>query len=94
MFRKTVTGRETAFVRTLNGEKPWDTQVQICLDQLVLNGDYSAVRDRVAAVLALLDDIAAHPERWQDLCWQRDPETSGPRDPAPHPLVRHPQTAW
>ena len=92
MFRMTVTGQETAFVRKLTGDEPWDTHVQICLDQLMLQGEYSAVRGRLEAVLELLDDIAAHPDDWQDLCWQRSPTSSEHAEPSPHPFIRQPPT--
>lgn len=88
MFRMTLAGDETVFVRRLTGEQPWDTLVQVCLDQLVLSGEYSAVRSRVAAVLGLLDDIAAHPDRWEDLCWQHGPAIGEPRSDVGHDPAR------
>ena len=83
-FRLVVTGRETAWVRSVSGTEPDTAQVAISLDQLTLQGPLRAVRERVAALLELLDRVAAQPERWPDLKLTRVAETRWRRT-KPHP---------
>jgi hypothetical protein len=88
-FRMLVVGRETAWVRTVTGSDPMTAQVSISLDQLTIVGPLGAVRERVAALLELLDEVGDHPERWSDIRLRK----VGPnhwRRRAPHPFVRRP----
>jgi hypothetical protein len=88
-FRLIVTGRETAWVRSVSGTEPDTAQVVISLDQLTLHGPLHAVRERVTALLELLGQVAAQPERWPDLKLTRVAETRWRRT-KPHPFIRRP----
>ena len=89
-FVMTITGRETAWVRKVSGPDPSTAEVHLSLDQLTLRGSLGAVRERVAAMLDLLDDVASSPERWPDLVWTHDGETGRRSRVRPHPFVRRP----
>jgi hypothetical protein len=90
-FRLVVTRREAAWVRSVSGATPDGAQVAISLDQLTLQGPLHAVRERVAALLELLDEVAATPQRWPDLQLTRVDETRWRRN-KPHPFTRIPRT--
>jgi hypothetical protein len=88
-FQLVVTGRETAWVRSVSGTKAETAQVAISLDQLTLRGPLRAVRERVATLLELLDQVAAEPDRWPDLKLTRVAEARWRRT-KPHPFTRRP----
>jgi hypothetical protein len=91
-FRMIVRGLETAWVRAVSGAEPGSAQIAISLDQLTLHGPLIAVRERLAAMVELVDDVAATPERWPDLQMQRVGDRSWRRT-KPHPFVRRPAGA-
>jgi hypothetical protein len=86
-FTLVVAGREYAWVRSLAGDDPEHAEVEISLDQLTIQGLLAAVRERVGALVELLDEVAAHPERWGDLRLTKVGERHWHRD-VPHPFSR------
>ena len=86
-FKLVVAGREDAWVRSVVGSDPQNAQVEISLDQLILHGTLGAIRERLAAMVELLDEVAAHPERWKDLHLTRIGEQHWRRG-VPHPFLR------
>jgi hypothetical protein len=88
-YRQTVSGAELAWVRSVNGDAA-NPAVVLSLDQLTLCGPYEALRERLMALVGLLDDLVASPQRWPEVsAW----ENVGPKSwhrVAPNPFVRQP----
>ena len=86
-FRMTVYGDETAWVAGVNGTAPF---VQLALEHLLLVGTLSDLRDRLTALVGLLDDLEQQPERWWEVsAWEK----VGPkhhRRVTPNPFIRRP----
>ena len=84
-FRLPIGGKETATVRSISaGTIP--LLVEISLSQVTLYGPMPAIRERLTAMIGLLDRVVAEPERWNDIT---------PTEIGPHRwqlLTPHPST--
>ena len=76
-------------MRSVNGDAA-NPSVTLALDQLTLYGPYEALHERLLALVGLLDDLVANPERWPEVsAWEQVGPKSWHRV-APNPFVRQP----
>ena len=78
-------GNEVAWVRSISGA-PSVELVSIGLGTLILYGRTDVVRERLAALLAVLDSAIAQPELWPDLKLRESEPGHWTRD-KPSPFV-------
>jgi hypothetical protein len=88
-YRQAVSGAELAWVRSVNGEAA-NPSVTLSLDQLTPCGPYEALRERLMALVGLLEELVASPARWPEVsAWEKVGPKSWHRV-APNPFVRQP----
>jgi hypothetical protein len=88
-YRQTVIGVELAWVRSVNGDAA-NPNVMLSLDQLTLCGPHEALRERLMALVGLLDELVASPERWPEVAaWEKVGDKTWHRV-TPNPFVRQP----
>lgn len=88
-LRLAVHGTETAWVKSITGNDADTALVLLGLSNLTLYGPLPALRDRLQALVGLLDSAAAHPERWAEIPMRQVSERRWVRN-HPHPFVNRP----
>lgn len=84
-FRLQIHGNEVAWVRSVSGS-PETPIIAVGLGPVTMFGYLDTVRERLAALLEVVDSAIAHPELWPQLVMTRADERHWTRD-APRPFV-------
>ncbi len=84
-LRLRLHGNEAAWVRSISGSVD-DPIISVGLGTVTMFGQLEVVRERLAALVSVIDDAVAQPDRWPQIGLRRVDEHHWTRD-SPNPFV-------
>lgn len=86
-FRTAIRGDELVWISDINGDELDSASVSVCVNNLTINGPLLQVRERLAAMVEVLDHAAASPEKWDRLLPRARRKGHRGKPDWPHPFT-------